>query len=241
MRCIPIPHPPLSSPLAALVIALSAAVTAHAQTVMPPSSAASCAQNAGNGELACGSGATASPGTGATAVGINAKATADAAVALGSNANASAIAAMAFGIGATASQQGSVAIGQGAISSGAQSTAVGFAARAFGNDSVAVGDTASAGSTSVHFSTAIGSNTSANFASSTAIGFGAQTTAANQMMFGTATNIYALAGAPSAASRAAQKGAVLMLTIDAAGNVATAPIPGCRCPPPPIKPKSRRS
>jgi hypothetical protein len=73
------------------------------------------------------------------------------------------------------------------------------------------------------------------------VGFGAQTTAPNQMMLGTATNIYALPGAPSAASRAAQKGAVLMLTIDAAGNVATAPIPGCRCPPPPIKPKSRRS
>jgi hypothetical protein len=135
-----------------------------------------------------------------------------------------------------------VALGQGATSSGAQSTAVGFAARAFGNDSVAVGDTATAGSASVHFSTAIGSNTSANFASSTAIGFGAQTTAANQMMLGTTTNIYVLPGAPSAASRAAQKGTVLMLTIDGAGNIATAPIPGCRCPaPPPIKPKSRRS
>jgi|SRR5262245_5338272 len=241
MRCIPPLLPPVLSALGGPAIALSAAAIAYAQTVTPPSATANCMQNAGNGQLACGSGATANPGTGATAVGINAKATADAAMAFGFNANASAISAMAFGIGAAASQQGSIAVGQGATSSGAQSTAVGFAARAFGNDSVAVGDTASAGSASVHFSTAIGSNTSANFASSTAIGFGAQTTAANQMMFGTTTNIYALPGAPSVASRAAQKGSVLMLTIDAAGNVATAPIPGCRCPPPPIKPKSRRS
>jgi len=239
MRCIPSNHPHVVSPLATLAIALTAAVVAQAQTVMSPSATANCVQNAGNAELACGSGATASPGTGATAIGINAKATADAAMAFGSNANASAISAMALGLGAGASQQGSVALGQGATSSGAQSTAVGFAARAFGNDSVAIGDTAAAG---VNFSTAIGSNTSANFASSTAIGFGAQTTAANQMMLGTTSNIYALPGAPSAASRAAQKGTVLMLTIDSAGNIATAPIPGCRCPaPPPIKPKSRRS
>jgi trimeric autotransporter adhesin len=239
MRCIPTRLAHVLSAFAAPAIALSAAAIAYAQTVTPPSATANCAQNAGNAQLACGSGATANPGTGATAVGINAKATADAAMAFGSNANASAISAMAFGLGAEASQQGSVAVGQGAISNGAQSTAVGFAARAFGNDSVAIGDTAAAG---VNFSTAIGSNTSANFASSTAIGFGAQTTATNQMMLGTTTNIYALPGAPSAASRAAQKGTVLMLTIDGAGNIATAPIPGCRCPPPPpIKPKSRRS
>ena len=133
------------------------------------------------------------------------------------------------------------ALGQGATSSGNASTAVGFAARAFGNDSVAVGDTATAGSADVNFSTAIGSNTSANFASSTALGFGAQTTAANQMMFGTATNIYALPGVNSAASRAAQQPPLMMLTVDAAGNIATAPIPTCRCPRPPVKPKPRRS
>ncbi len=232
---------PLVSTFALLGIALLAGVAAQAQTVMPPSAPASCVQNAGNGELACGSGATASPGTGATAIGINAKATADAAVAFGSNANASAISAMAFGLGTTASEQGSVAVGQGAASSGAASTAIGFAARAFGNDSVAVGDTATAGSAGVNFSTAIGSNTSANFASSTALGFGAQTTAANQMMFGTGTNIYALPGVNSAASRAAQKGALMMLTVDAAGNVATARVPTCRCPPPTVTPKSRRN
>ena len=110
------------------------------------------------------------------------------------------------------------------------------------HESVAVGDTATAGSASVNFSTAIGSNTSANFDASTAIGFGAQTTAANQMMFGTGTSIYTLAGVNSAASHAAQKAPLMMLTVDAAGNVSTARIPTCRCPaPPPVKPKSRRN
>jgi Head domain of trimeric autotransporter adhesin len=104
---------PLVSTFALLGIAFLAGAAAQAQTVMPPSAPANCVQNAGNGELACGSGATASPGTGATAIGINAKATADAAVAFGSNANASAISAMAFGLGTTASEQGSVAVGAG--------------------------------------------------------------------------------------------------------------------------------
>lgn len=96
------------STVAALGIALPGlSELTPAQTVMPPSGPATCVQNAGNGELACGSGATASPGTGATAIGINATATADAAVAFGSSANASSISAMAFGLNAVASQQGS--------------------------------------------------------------------------------------------------------------------------------------
>jgi trimeric autotransporter adhesin len=217
------------APIAALMIGLGAAFPAHAQNVMPPSAPANCVQNAGNGELACGSGATANPGTGATALGINAKAMADAAVAVGSNANASSIAAMAFGLNTVASNQGSVAVGQGATSSGNNSTALGFAARAFGSESVAVGDTATAGSASANFSTAIGSNTQANFASSTALGFGAQTTAANQMMFGTATSIYAFPGVNSLASHAAQKPPLMMLTVDANGHIATARIPTCQC------------
>jgi hypothetical protein len=104
MRRILERHPIVMPTIAALVIGLSTPSGGRAQTVMPPSAPANCVQNAGNGELACGSGATASPGTGATAVGINAKATADAAVAFGSNANASAISAMAFGLGTAASR-----------------------------------------------------------------------------------------------------------------------------------------
>lgn len=222
--------------LAALGILLASSnVPAHAQTVMGPGTPANCLQNAGNGELACGSGSTAAPGTGATAVGINAKATADAAMGFGQDAHASSISAMAFGKGAIASNQGSVAIGQGANSTGAASTALGFAGRALANEAVAVGDTATA---SGNFSTALGSNTTAGQASSTAIGFGAQSTAANQMMFGTATNILAAPGIVSAASKAAQQGKVLMVTVDSKGNIATAAIPSptCRCPPPPVKP-----
>jgi hypothetical protein len=221
-----------------LVVALAVAVfcgglavlgvVAQAQTVMGSGSPANCIQNAGNLEFACGSGSTAAPGTGVTAVGVNAKATADAASAFGASASAGAIAAIAIGQNANASQQGSVAIGQGATSSGSMSTAIGFAGRAFGNDSVAVGDTATASS---NFSTALGANAQAGFASSTALGFGAQATAENQMMFGTATNIYALPGVNSAASKKAQKGPVQMLTVDASGNVATAPVPTCRCAP----------
>ena len=45
------------------------------------------------------------------------------------------------------------------------------------------------------------------------------------MMFGTATNILAAPGLVSAASKAAQKGKVLMVTVDANGNLATAAVP----------------
>ena len=64
-----------------------------------------------------------------------------------------------------------------------------------------------------------------------ALGANAQATAANQMMFGTATNILAAPGIVSAASKAAQKGKVLMVTVDTNGNLATAAVPRCRCPP----------
>jgi hypothetical protein len=224
--------------LAALGILLLSDLTAHAQSVMAPGTLAGCLQNAGNGELACGSGATASPGTGATAIGINAKASADAAMGFGFNANASSISAMAFGKDASATNQGSVAIGQESSSTGMASTALGFAGRALANETVAVGDTATA---SANFSTALGANASAGFPSSAALGFGAQATAANQMMFGTAANILAAPGIVSAASKAAQQGKVLMVTIDGNGNIATAAIPVCRCPPPVLRPPKKLS
>jgi hypothetical protein len=205
----------------------SSTIPARAQTVEGSASPANCVQSVADGELACGSGAVAAPGNGATAIGINAKATADAAMAFGLGANAATIAAMAFGQGASAIGQGGVAVGQGANSTGMFSTAIGFAGRALANDTVAVGDTATASS---NFSTALGANTMAGFASSTSLGSGAQATAANQMMLGTATNILAAPGIVSAASKAAQKGKVLMVTIDENGNIATAAVPACRCP-----------
>ncbi len=212
---------------ASALLFVLAAIPARAQTVMGSGAAAHCVENGPNGELACGSGATAAPGTGATAIGINAKGTADAAIGFGYNANASSIAAMAFGKDASATNQGSVAVGQGANSNGFAATGIGFAARALANDTVAVGDTATA---SGNFATAIGASTSAAQPSSTALGYGAQATVANQMMFGTATNILAAPGIVSAASKAAQQGKVLMVTIDEHGNFAATAIPACRCP-----------
>ena len=213
------------------------AMPAAAQTVTGSGTPANCVQNAPNLDLACGSGAVASPGTGTTALGIDAKANGDAATAVGANANANSIAATAFGQNTVASATGSIAIGQGANATGGTSVALGFAARGFANDAVAIGDVATASGSS---SIAIGANTSAGFASSTALGVNAQATAANQMMFGTATNILAAPGLVSAASKAAQKGRVLMVTVDANGNLATAAVPVCRCPPIVVKPKVRR-
>jgi hypothetical protein len=47
------------------------------------------------------------------------------------------------------------------------------------------------------------------------------TTRANQVVVGTATNTYTLAGVTSAASLAAQSGPVSFVTSDGAGNLAT--------------------
>ena len=210
---------------------------ASAQTVTGAGTPANCVQNAPNLDLACGSGSVASPGTGTTALGVNAKANGDAATAVGANANANSISATAFGQNTVASAMGSVAIGQGANATGSSSVGIGFAARGLANDAVAIGNVATASGGS---SIAIGANTSASFASSTALGVNAQATAANQMMFGTATNILAAPGIVSAASKAAQKGKVLMVTIDANGNLATAAVPACRCPPVVIRPKARK-
>ena len=54
-----------------------------------------------------------------------------------------------------------------------------------------------------------------------ALGSGAQTTAANQVVIGGATNTYTTPGIASAASRAAQVGPVEIVTSDANGNLAT--------------------
>ena len=193
-----------------------------AQTVLGISSPAPCLQNADNRAFACGSGATASPGTGATAVGVLAKAASDAAMAFGYDAQATSIAAMAFGQESRASDQGSTAFGQGAGATGTTATAYGFAARAHAIDAVSVGGASLA---TAHSAIAIGANTSAKFDSSIAIGANAETKAANQVVLGTATSIYALPGANSAASAGALKGPLKMLVIDANGNIGVADLP----------------
>lgn len=217
---------------AGIALSLLASV-ASAQTVTPPSAAANCVQNAGNSDFACGSGSVAQPGTGTTAIGVNAKANGDATTAIGAGATAGSISAIAVGQGANATSTGAIALGQGASATGVSAVGIGFAGRGLAARAVAIGEVATAQGSD---STAIGGNTSAGFAFSLALGANAQATAANQMMFGTAANILAAPGLVSAASKAAQKGKVLMVTVDANGNLATAAVPACVCrPKPPIK------
>lgn len=220
--------------VAAGILLLSASTAGLAQTVFGASSPANCVQNAANSDLACASGSVASPGSGTTAIGVNAKANGDAATAVGAGAQASSISATSFGQGANASATGSVAIGQGASATGTSAIGIGFAGRGLAARAIGIGEVATGSGSD---STAIGANTNAGFAFSTALGANAQATMANQMMFGTATNILAAPGLPSAASKAAQKGKVLMVTVDASGNLATAAAPVCRCRPIILPPK----
>ncbi|TMJ02879.1 MAG: hypothetical protein E6G97_11045 [Alphaproteobacteria bacterium] len=222
---------------AGIVLLLGSALPADAQTVFGASTPANCVQNAPNLDLACGSGSVASPGTGTTALGINAHASGDAATALGAGASAGEISAVAVGQGANAGATGAVAMGQGASATGTSAIGIGFAGRGLADRAIGIGEVATASGAD---STAIGANTSAGFPFSAALGANAQATVANQMMFGTATNILAAPGLVSAASKAAQKGKVLMVTVDANGNLATAAVPACRCLPIVVKPKIRR-
>jgi hypothetical protein len=221
------------------IVSLSAfALPAAAQTVFGAGTPANCVQNAPNSDLACASGSVASPGTGTTAVGVNAKANGDAATAFGAGATATSISAIAVGQGANASSTGAIAIGQGAQATGTSAVGIGFAGRGLAARAIGIGEVATASGTD---STAIGANSSAGFSLSAAFGANAQATVANQMMFGTATNILAAPGLVSAASKAAQKGKVLMVTVDANGNLAAAAVPACPCRPvPPIKTPIRK-
>jgi autotransporter adhesin len=83
-----------------------------------------------------------------------------------------------------------------------------------GSHSVASGTNASA----------YGAGAQAGFINSAAFGAGATTTRANQQVFGTATNTYTLPGVTSTASTAAQSGSTQVITTDASGNLAAAPI-----------------
>jgi hypothetical protein len=68
---------------------------------------------------------------------------------------------------------------------------------------------------------AIGNGASAGQAGSVAIGPGVSTTRAGQIALGSSGSTYTIAGISSDASRAAQSGAVRLVTSDLAGNLAT--------------------
>jgi hypothetical protein len=122
-----------------------------------------------------------------------------------SNSGASADASsLGCGVNATANGTSSVAVGTNAAA-GTNSVALGQNAQALGVGSTAIGESASTG----------------RFNNATAIGNGAVATRDNQMVFGTATNTYTAPGITSAASRAAQNGALQVVTTDANGNLAS--------------------
>ena len=91
------------------------------------------------------------------------------------------------------------------------SAASGDNAFAFGRNSSAAGDNAFA----------FGKDSNAGHLNSMAIGFGAMTAFANQIVFGSATNTYTLAGITSAASTAAQGAIHGLITTDSGGNLAS--------------------
>jgi len=115
--------------------------------------------------------------------------------------------------------------GTGPIASGDYSLSFGATTHATGVSSVAIGGAdgvaATGASATGASAVAIGAASSANFANSTAIGTGATATRANQVVVGTAANTYTMPGITSAASLAAQTGAVSFVTSDANGNLAT--------------------
>jgi autotransporter adhesin len=94
-------------------------------------------------------------------------------------------------------------------------------ASATGQDALAAGYGASA---SGNRATALGTGASATAEGATALGAGASATRPRQVAIGTAANTYTLPGVTSAASRAAQSGPTQVVTSDAAGNLATAPV-----------------
>jgi autotransporter adhesin len=157
-------------------------------------------------------------GTDAIAVGPSSLASGDRSVAMGAGAQAINGQAVSIGAGNTASGNGAVAIGDpntatgtGAVALGADNTATGTGAVALGNANTATG----AGSV------AIGNGSVATMAGSVAIGNGVTTTRVGQVALGPPSSTYTLAGISSSASRAAQSGALRLVTTDLAGNLAT--------------------
>lgn len=159
-------------------------------------------------------------------------ATSDDAVAIGTGATASDGAAVAIGLGNQASGDGAVAIGdpniatgQGAIAIGKDNVATGNAAIAFGDTSTANGVSAIAAGLRANAAAdnaiALGNSASALGANGVAIGNGAQSVRDDQVAIGSAASSYTLAGINSDASRAAQQGALRLVTADGAGNLGT--------------------
>lgn len=113
-------------------------------------------------------------------------------VAVGYSAKATNTDAVAVGDGATASGASeSLAAGALSTASGQYSSAVGPASQASAQFATALGDSAEATATQA---TGLGANTIAGHTAATAVGYAAATTAAHQIMLGTATETVVIPG-----------------------------------------------
>ncbi len=180
--------------------ALAVSVADHDQRI----GAVETAQQSASAKLtnqAYGTTATAyAVGTGAMAVGANARAGADAATAVGYNTVASGVSTTGVGAGAQATATNSTAVGVHAKALRDGAVAAGYKALATGNNGVAIGNAAVV----VHDNAVV-------------VGAGARSTAANQVTLGGAGTSVRVGDL--AASTAAQVGPVDVVTVDQSGTL----------------------
>ncbi|MEM9706372.1 MAG: hypothetical protein AAF850_09895 [Pseudomonadota bacterium] len=178
------------------------------------------------GAVAIGPGASANSIAG-TALGAGADVSGSDGVAIGVFAASDANDAVAVGANARALAEGATAIGDDASASGVESFAGAENAQASGDNSIAIGSDADNDALRVgavasgNSAIAIGADASAGFDSSVALGPNATTTRTDQIVVGADTSTITATGITSASSRAAQSGAVELVTADAGGNLAT--------------------
>lgn len=174
----------------------SAAATGSSSTAVgkAASAASSNAVAVGTNATATGTGAGNQVviGSGATAYDTDAVAIGTSAVA-GTNGDTAQIDVTAVGNGAQATKVSSTAVGSAAASTADNTTTLGKGATASVSRATALGAVATAAES---HATAVGclTNVASTHTQSTAIGYGATTTAANQMMLGTATETAVMPG-----------------------------------------------
>jgi hypothetical protein len=169
------------------------------------------AQGSTNGldRTACGNGAVASS-SGATAVGVDARALAESSVAIGDSATANETTgsrgiaigvqatsdhadAIAVGGAATATGDSSIAVGNNTLADSLAATAVGTGAQALAESSVAIGDRATANETTGSRGIAIGVQATSDHADAIAVGGGASATGDSSVALGNNSRASALA------------------------------------------------
>lgn len=139
-----------------------------------------------NNEIKIGNDTTTALGFGCMALGFDANASGAGATAIGRDTSASDIGATAIGNDSQATVINSTALGRSTIASGVRSLAIGYESQTSGTESVAIGRNAMGNGTR---SITIGANAVTAFNESIAIGNLASTTKANQLRYGSITEI----------------------------------------------------